>query len=98
MKFNLKTLTNKNKIYICRENIIELTLFLTVNSAKVTLRKIPKFHPISWSENFVEVHSFCRVSGDSRKKIDKSLSVDLPRDTLLTIYKSFIRSFIYLPV
>ena len=27
------------------------------------LRKIPKFNLISWHENFVETHSFCRVSG-----------------------------------
>ena len=29
------------------------------------LRKILKFHLISWCGNFVETHSFCRVSGDS---------------------------------
>ena len=34
---------------------------------KVSLHKIPKFHLISWCGSFVERHSFCRVSGDSRE-------------------------------
>ena len=29
-----------------------------------SLRKIPNFHLIAWCKNFVERHSFCRVSGN----------------------------------
>ena len=29
------------------------------------MRQIPKFHLISWSGNFVEMHSFRRVSDES---------------------------------
>ena len=36
-----------------------------------SMRKIPKFHPISWCGNFTERHSFCRVSGKSPKTLSK---------------------------
>ena len=35
--------------------------------AEYTLRKIPNLHQISWCENFVEMYSFLRVSGESSK-------------------------------
>ena len=36
---------------------------------KDSLRKIPKFHLISWCGNFVETHSFRRVLGDSHQEL-----------------------------
>ena len=39
--------------------------------SKTTLCEIPKFHLISWCENFVEAHSFRRVSGDSPETLQK---------------------------
>ena len=37
----------------------------------MALRKIPKFHLISWCGNFVGKHSFCRVSGQSLQTLWK---------------------------
>ena len=34
-------------------------------------RKIPKFNLISWYGNFMETHSFRRVSGESHENLEK---------------------------
>ena len=50
---------------------------------KKLLCKIPKYHSISWSENFVERHSFCRVSGDSLETLRKlCLSTNFPHQKI----------------
>ena len=44
-----------------------------------TLRKIPNIHLISWSGNFVQRHSFRRVSGKSPEALRKlCLSIKFP--------------------
>ena len=45
--------------------------FLAVVFKRIALRRIPKFYLISWCANFVERHSFRRVSGDSPKTLGK---------------------------
>ena len=37
----------------------------------ITLRKLPKFHLISWNGNFVEAYIFGRVSGESQDFFSK---------------------------
>ena len=38
------------------------TVSITMRTATFTLRKIPKFHLVSWCRNFVDMHNFGRVS------------------------------------
>ena len=58
--------------------------------AKTTLQKIPYFHLISWCGNFMERHSFCIVSGDSPKTMQKlCLATKFPHQELGKITVSF---------
>ena len=48
-----------------------------------SLRKIPKFHLISWCGNFVEKHRVFRVLGDSAEPLRKlSLSTKIPHQEI----------------
>ena len=62
-------------IVICKLALLErrkiLIKMLKNNSPRIVLRKIPKFHLISWCENFVKRHSFSIVSSDSPETMRK---------------------------
>ena len=56
----------------------------------LTLRKIPYFHLISWSKNFVEKHSFRIVSGKSPETMRKlCLSAKSPHQEIRWNYGIF---------
>ena len=60
-----------NYIYRIRNNSRKLSIIDDLGRETkqlLVLRKTPRFHPISWCENFVERCSFRRVSGGSRKQ------------------------------
>ena len=48
---------------------IHTTEFFPMISIILTLRKIPKFHLMSWCGNFAERHSFRRVLGESTETV-----------------------------
>ena len=61
----------------------------------VTLRKIPKFHLISWVGNFVEMHGFRRVLSDSPKTQRKQcISTKFPLQEI-RCFLGILRSLIY---
>ena len=65
----------------CENNIHSLTIF--TKRFHDALRKIPKFYLISWCRNFVERHSFRRVSSYLPKSLQKlCLSTKFPHQEI----------------
>ena len=50
---------------------LQINYYVNNDILLLTLRKIPKFHLISWCENFVERHSFRIVSGEMPETMRK---------------------------
>ena len=46
-------------------------MFTLILHQRNLLLKVPKFHLITWCTNFVKMHSFLRVSGDTPKTLRK---------------------------
>ena len=62
--------SSKNKF--C-EGLFSLSseMFPLILHRRTLLWKVPKFHLITWCTNFVKMHSFVRVSGDTPKTLRK---------------------------
>ena len=68
------------------------TVFLNWSMTKTWLCKIPKFHLISWCENFVETQNFQRVAGVLSKTLRKLyVSAKSPQRKIRWDYKNFIQ-------
>ena len=55
----------------CSQEIYRNAFLKISQMSQETLRKIPKFHLISWCGNFVETHSFCKILSESPETLGK---------------------------